>query len=375
MTGYLNAPGARRRLAAAATHAASCAASCAAVCTALLAGLAAPPAHADAAYPDKPVKFLTNFPAGGPLDILGRALGDALSKDLKQPFIVDNRPGAGGNIGADLVAKSPADGYTVLLSIDSTFTINPHLYPSMPFAAKDLKPLMIFSSSGLSFTVASSVKAKTLPEFIAQAKTEPATFGSAGNGSPGHIASEIFANATGAKTIHVPYKGNAPAVMALMGNEVQAGIVATPGVLPQVQSGKLRALAVTGRQRSPLLPQVPTVGELGLKDLEFEVLYLAMVPAATPEPVMQTLRQSLQKALAQPEVKARLAALDMVALGEVGKAAADHLDASRARSGARGRPWAARPLAPCARRAPAAGRARHRSAPRRRRSAPPSARR
>jgi tripartite-type tricarboxylate transporter receptor subunit TctC len=321
MTAHLNAFGARRRFA------------IAAACAALLAGLAAPAAQAAPAYPDKPVKFLTNFPAGGPLDILGRALGDALSKDLKQPFIIDNRPGAGGNIGADLVAKSPADGYTVLLSIDSTFTINPHLYPSMPFAPKDLKPLMIFSSSGLSFGVGASVAAKTLPDFITQAKTQAATFSSAGNGSPGHIAAEIFANATGAKITHVPYKGNAPAVLALMSNEVQAGILATPGLLPQVQSGKLRALAVTGRQRSPLLPQVPTVGELGLNDLEFEVLYLAMVPAATPEPVMQTLRQSLQKALALPELKSRLASLDMVALGEAGHAAAEHLDANRTRYG------------------------------------------
>jgi tripartite-type tricarboxylate transporter receptor subunit TctC len=305
-----------------------------AACTALALGsIATQATAADAPYPTKPVKFLTNFPAGGPIDILGRALADALQKDLKQPFIVDNRPGAGGNIGADLVAKSPADGYTVLLGIDSTFTINPHLYASMPFAAKDLKPLMIFSSSGLSFGVAPGVKAKTLPEFIAQAKAEPATFSSAGNGSPGHIAAEIFATETGAKITHVPYKGNSPAVLALMGDEVQAGILATPGLLPQVQSGKLRALAVTGKQRSPLLPQVPTVGELGLKGLEFEVLYISMVPAATPEPVMQTLRASLQKAMALPEVKARLGSLDMVPLGETGSAASEHLAASQARYG------------------------------------------
>jgi tripartite-type tricarboxylate transporter receptor subunit TctC len=305
-----------------------------AACTALALGsIATQATAADAPYPTKPVKFLTNFPAGGPIDILGRALADALQKDLKQPFIVDNRPGAGGNIGADLVAKSPADGYTVLLGIDSTFTINPHLYASMPFAAKDLKPLMIFSSSGLSFGVAPGVKAKTLPEFIGQAKAEPATFSSAGNGSPGHIAAEIFATETGAKITHVPYKGNSPAVLALMGDEVQAGILATPGLLPQVQSGKLRALAVTGKQRSPLLPQVPTVGELGLKGLEFEVLYISMVPAATPEPVMQTLRASLQKAMALPEVKARLASLDMVPLGETSSAASEHLAASQARYG------------------------------------------
>jgi tripartite-type tricarboxylate transporter receptor subunit TctC len=307
--------------------------SLASACALLAAGLCALPAHAETAYPAKPVKFVVNFPAGGPLDILGRALADALQKDLKQPFVVDNRPGAGGNIGADLVAKSPADGHTVLLSIDTTFTINPHLYASMPFQAKDLKPLMIFSSSGLTFGVGSAVDAKTLPDFVAQGKAQPATFGSAGNGSPGHIAAEIFSNATGAKITHVPYKGNAPAVTALLANEVQAGILATPGLLPQVQAGKVRPLGVTGRQRSPLLPQVPTVGELGLKDLEFEVLYLSMVPAATPEPVMQTLRRALQSALALPEIRSRLATLDMVAVGEVGSAASDRLGASTARYG------------------------------------------
>jgi tripartite-type tricarboxylate transporter receptor subunit TctC len=294
-------------------------------------GIAA--AHADTAFPAKPVRFITNFPPGGPLDILGRALAVPLNQELAQPFVVDNRPGAGGNIGADVVAKSPADGYTVLLTIDSTVTINPHMYATMPFAPKDLKPLMIFSSSGLTFGVNPSVGARSLPDFVARSKTQDFSFGSAGNGSPGHIAAEIFANETGAKITHVPYKGNAPAVLALVSNEVQAGILATPGLSPQVHAGKVKALAVTGRQRSPLLPEVPTVGELGLKSLEFEVLYMAMVPAATPEPVVQTLRKALQRALATPELKSRLASLDMVALGESGQAASDRLSAASARYG------------------------------------------
>jgi len=302
------------------------------LCTPLVAALA--PAHAQPSYPDKPVRFLTNFPAGGPLDILGRALAIPLQAQLKQPFVVDNKPGAGGNIGADTVAKSPADGYTVLLSIDTTFTINPHVYASMPFQARDLKPLMIFSSSGLAFGVSPAVSAKTLPEFIAESKKQAASFSSAGNGSPGHIAAEIFSQATGAKIMHVPYKGNAPAVTALLGGEVQAGILATPGLLPHIQAGKVRPLATTGRQRSPLLPEVPTVGELGLKKMEFEVLYLAMVPAATPQPVVDTLRKALQDALATPEVRQRLASLDMVALGESGQAAADRLEAAKSRYGA-----------------------------------------
>lgn len=296
-------------------------------------GLAAT-ARAEGAYPDKPVRFVTNFPPGGPLDILGRALAVPLQAELKQPFIVDNRPGAGGNIGADVVAKSPADGYTLLLSIDTPFTINPHVYASMPFKPGDLKPLMIFSSSGLTFGVVPDLAVKTLPEFIALARKQEMTFSSAGNGSPGHIAAEIFARETGTKIVHVPYKGNAPAVTALLGKEVQAAILATPGLAPHVQAGKVTALAVTGRQRSPVLPNVPTVAELGLAKLEFEVLYLAMVPAATPEAVLETLRGALRTALATPDVKARLASLDMIALGETGKAAADRLDAGKLRYGA-----------------------------------------
>lgn len=291
-------------------------------------------ALAQATYPDKPVKFVINFPPAGPLDILARALAASLQADLKQPFIADNRPGAGGNIGADLVAKSPADGYTVLLTIDTPFTINPHLYATMPFGTKDLKPLMIFSSSGLTVATAPTLAVKTFPEFLARAKAQDTTFSSAGNGSPGHFAAEIFASTTGAKVTHIPYKGNAPAVLALLSNEVQAAIIATPGLLPHIQSGKLKPQAVTGRQRSPLLPDVPTVGELGLKNLEFEVLYMAMVPAATPEAVADRLRASLTTALNAPELKARLAGLDMVPHGEDGKAAATHLEASKTRYGA-----------------------------------------
>ena len=296
-------------------------------------GVVAPAAVAQSAYPSRPVRLLTNFPPGGPLDILGRSLSGPLAAELKQAVVVDNRPGAGGNIGAELVAKSPADGYTVLLTIDTTFTINPHVYPSLSFV-KDLKPLMIFASSGLTFGVEPSVAATTLPAFVALAKTREFTFSSAGNGSPGHIAAEIFAHATGAKIVHVPYKGNAPAVTALLADEVKAGILATPGLLPHVQAGKVRALAVTGRRRSPLLPDVPTVAEAGFRDLEFEVLYLAMVPAATPDVVVETLRNAFRAALASPDVKARLTTLDMLVSGETGAAAAERLAASRARYGA-----------------------------------------
>ena len=289
------------------------------------------PVQAQGDYPSKPVRVIVNFTPGGPLDTLARALAESMQKELKQTFIVDNKPGAAGNLGADQVAKAAGDGYTVLVSIDSTFTINPSLYAAMPFAAKDLKPLMVLASSGLAFAVHPSVKATTLAELVTLGKAEPITFATAGSGSPGHIAAEIFSEHTGAKISPIPYKGNAPAVMALLSGEVQAGILATPGMLQHIQGGKLRALATTGVRRSPLLPQVPSVAELGLKELEFEVLYLAMVPATTPEPVLQTLRGALQSALAAPALQTRLAALDIVPLAESGAAAVKRLDANTAR--------------------------------------------
>lgn len=295
--------------------------------------LCCPLAMAQSAYPDKPVRLVTAFPAGGPIDLLGRQLAIPLQAELGQPFVVDNRPGAGGTIGADAVAKSAPDGYTVLLGIDTTFTINPHVYSKMPFAAKDLKPLMIFSSSGLTLAVNPAVPATDLKQFVEIGKGKALTLSSAGNGSPGHIASALLAKGTGVQVTHVPYKGNAPAVTAILAAEVQAGILATPGLLPQIQAGKLRALASTGSKRSPLLPGTPTVAELGLKDLQFDVLYVAMVPSATPEEIVKKLQGALQRAMATPEVKQRLVALDMSALGETGQAAADRLATESERYG------------------------------------------
>lgn len=288
---------------------------------------------AQASYPQRPVKLITNFPAGGPLDVLGRSLAEVMGRDLKQPFVVENKPGAAGNIGADFVAKTTPDGYSLLLTIDTTFTINPHLYPSMPFKPDDLKPLMVLSASGLLFGVPPTLGVKTLSDFVARSRGKTLNFASAGNGSPGHIAAELYADATGAKISHVPYKGNAPAVTALLAGEVDAAIIATPGLLPHVQAGKVQALAVTSHQRSPLLPQVPTVTELGMKDLEFEVLYLTMVPAGTPDAVTHTLQKAMTAALATPEVRSRIASLDLVALGETGPPAADRLKSMSTRYG------------------------------------------
>jgi tripartite-type tricarboxylate transporter receptor subunit TctC len=282
-------------------------------------------------FPEKPVRIVVNFPPGGPSDILARSLGDKMSAALKQPFVVENRAGAGGNVGAEAVARSAPDGYTVLFAIDTTFTVNPNLYRAMPFKPEDLKPLMLIASSGLAVGVHPSVGAASLGDFVAKGRVETITFSSGSNGSPGHVAASILQDAAGVKVNHIPYKGNTPAVMAVVSGEVQAGILATPGLLPHVQAGKVRALAVTSRKRSPLLPDVPTTVEAGVPALEVEVLYLALVPAATPAGVATTLQQALAAALAAPDVQERLRRLDLVSEGETGAVVEARLAKARER--------------------------------------------
>jgi tripartite-type tricarboxylate transporter receptor subunit TctC len=282
-------------------------------------------APAQAAYPAKPVKFVNSFPPGGPSDILGRSLADVLQNSLKQTFIVENKAGAAGNIGADFVAKSSLDGYTVLFGIDTIVTVNPHIYKSMPFKPADLKLVMIMASSGLLVGVHPSTGFKSFKDLIAAARGKGVNFSSAGSGSPGHVASAVFTEATGAKINNIFYKGNTPAVTAVLSGEVDGGVLATPGMLPHVKAGKITALAVTSRQRSPLAPEVPTVGELGLKNLEQEVFYVAMVPAATPDSVVQTLQHAFAEAFARPDIQARMKSLDMNHEGLTGDAAARRL--------------------------------------------------
>jgi tripartite-type tricarboxylate transporter receptor subunit TctC len=291
-------------------------------CAALLAGSAV---AQTAAWPSKPVKFINTFPPGGPIDILVRSVGEVLQKQYNQPFVIENKPGAGGSIGADVVAKAPADGYTVMWGIDTTFTVNPHIYKTLPYKNADLKPLVVVASSGLLVGVHPSTGYKTMKDLVAAGKTKPLNFSSGGSGSPGHLAVELFTDAAGIKLTHIPYKGNTPAVLAIVAGEVDGGVLATPGMLPQVKAGKITALAVTSRKRSGLAPEVPTVAEAGLKELENEVVYVAMVSSATPEPVVQALQKALLDALTQSEMQKRIASIDMEYEGLTGSAAAKRL--------------------------------------------------
>ncbi|MDB5753413.1 MAG: tctC [Ramlibacter sp.] len=293
---------------------------------AALLALAGAPALAQApAFPGKPIRIINNFPAGGQSDLIARSVAEALQRDLKQPVLVENRAGASGNIGADAVVRAPADGYTVLFGIDTTFTVNPHIYQGMPFKPADLRPLRVMASSGMLIGVHPETGFRNLKDLVAAGKGKGVNFSSAGSGSPGHLAAEMMADAAGVKITHVPYKGNTPAVTAVLSGEVDGGVLATPGMLPHVKAGKITALAVTSRKRSALAPEIPTVAEAGLPQLEQEVLYLAMVPAGTPEPVVQVLQQGIADALARAQVRQRLGNPDLFYEGLTGAAAAKRL--------------------------------------------------
>ena len=283
-------------------------------------------APAQGAWPTRPVRFINSFPPGGPSDIIARSIAEVLQAQFKQPFVVDNKAGASGNIGTDYVAKSPADGYTVLIGIDTTVTVNPHIYKGLSFKPADLRPLMVMASSGLLIGVHPSTGFKTLQELVAAGRAQGVSFSSAGNGSPGHLSAQLLTEAAGVRINHIPYKGNTPAVTAVLSGEVTGGALATPGMLPYVKAGKITALAVTSHQRSRLAPEIPTVAEAGLKDLEQEVLYVAWVPAATPQQVVQTLQQGFSDALGRPEVQSRLAGLDLFYEGLTGAAASKRLN-------------------------------------------------
>ncbi|WHZ12546.1 MAG: BUG/TctC family periplasmic protein [Burkholderiaceae bacterium] len=296
-------------------------------------GVAAAPAAAQSAYPRKPVTIVTGAPPGSPLDILARLIASVLDTSLGQHFIVENKPGAARNLAADYVARSRPDGYTVLFGIDSPFTVNPHLYKKMPFKPGDLKPVTILGSSGLMIGVNPKTGISTVAELAEAAKTRTLNFCSGGIGSPGHLVLAEFEQMTKTKLNHIPYSGNAPAVAAIVSGQVDGGILATAGMIPYLDNGKITALAVTSAQRSKLAPSVPTVAELGYGKLQQEVLFIATVPAATPDPVVQTLAHAFADAMTRPEVQKRIHLLDLQPNGATGADAARILNEDSERYG------------------------------------------
>lgn len=266
-------------------------------------------AAAFAAYPEKPIKVIIGFPAGGPLDQHARLLTDKLQAVLGQPLIIDYKPGAGGSVGAEAVAKSPADGYTLMLANTGVAVINGALYSKLPYnTLKDFTPIARTAMQPLALLVTPSLPVKDLHQFIDYARARPGqiNYGSAGNGGISHLVPEMFKSATGLYMVHIPYRGSAPAFTDLMGGQVQFMAESIPQAANYHKQGKVRALAVTSAKRNPALPDIPTVIEAGVKGFEVVGFYGFLAPAGTPKDVVAKLSDAFRQVLTSPEVRDRM---------------------------------------------------------------------
>jgi tripartite-type tricarboxylate transporter receptor subunit TctC len=261
-------------------------------------------------YPSRPVKMIVPFGPGTTTDIIGRVIADGLGKSLGQTVVVENRAGAGGNIGSDLVAKTSADGYTILMGTVGTHAINPGLYRKMPYdAVKDFAPIAFAGSTPTLLVVAANSPFKTLKDLQAQAaKPGGVSFASAGNGTSGHLAGELLKSRLGGEMVHVPYKEGGLAMSDVMGGTVHFMFYHPAAVMPQIRAGKLRALGVSSIKRTSAAPDVPTITEQGYGDFDLVPWFMLYAPAATPAPVLARLREAAAQAITSPEASARLAA-------------------------------------------------------------------
>jgi tripartite-type tricarboxylate transporter receptor subunit TctC len=276
-------------------------------------------------YPGKPVRIVVGAPPGSPGDFSVRLLSDKLHAILKQPVLIENRPGAGGNIAAEAVATSPPDGYTLLEFPDTLLTINPVLYRNLGFNPSDLTPLTYLATFSQMLVCHPTVKARTLGELLEIAKTQKIASASGGNGVPGHVALELLKSSTGVDFMHVPFKGPSPAAQSLLGGQVQCGFLATPVVGPHVKAGKLVGIAVSGVKRSGLAPEVPTAAEAGVAGYDATFAELLYVRRGTPQAVVDALNDAIERVLAQPDVRERLLAADLDPVGNRAAAAAARL--------------------------------------------------
>jgi tripartite-type tricarboxylate transporter receptor subunit TctC len=280
----------------------------------LLAGLlllASVGALAQDPYPSKPVRLILPFPPGGGTDLLGRLIADRLAASLGQPVVTENRGGAGGNVGAEAAARSAPDGYTIVL-VAPSIAISPTLYSRLNYdPIKDFAPIALVAQVPNVMVTHPSVPASTLAEFIAYARANPGklNFGSGGLGTSNHLAGELFNLRTGAGLVHVPYKGVNLAMNGVLAGEVHLVFIGVPVPAPHIKAGRLRGLAVLGRERSPLIPDVPTAAEAGFADFDVTTWYGILAPAGTPRPIIQRLNAELTKMMQAPEIRERLAAM------------------------------------------------------------------
>jgi tripartite-type tricarboxylate transporter receptor subunit TctC len=277
--------------------------------------LAATCGWAQGSWPDKPIRVVLPFPPGGPSDIVMRMAAEKMQVALKQNIIIDNKPGAGGNLGTADVARAAPDGTTWLWGTDTLVTVNPHVYKSLGFKVDDLQPVSIGTSFNQTLVCNPAVGVRTLGELIAKARSTPMSYASGGNGVPGHLSMELLLHMAGFEMAHVPYKGPAPATQDVLGGSVPCGLLAGPTVLPHVRAGKLVALAVSGATRSPALPDVPTMAEAGVPGYRADFTLVMFAPRGTPEAIVTRFRQAFVDALKSPDVTDKLKAGDQTAVG------------------------------------------------------------
>ena len=281
-------------------------------------GLNAVPAAADPTFPNKPIKMVVAFAAGGSTDIVARSLGVKLSEALGVPVIVDNRAGANGTIGSDLVAKATADGYTIMLGEVGSLAMAPGLYPKLPYdPIKNFAPITLVARTPLLAVVRTDSPIKSLAELIAKARANPGrlSYPSSGAGGPNHLAGELFNMQADVKTLHIPYKGGGPAAVSLVAGETDFGLLSRVTIDSQLQGGRARALAVASDQRLPNMPTVPTFAEAGLPGYTAETWFMLVAPAGTPQPIVDRLNAEVAKILPSAETKERFAAMGAIGVG------------------------------------------------------------
>lgn len=277
--------------------------------------LLAGPAAAQTAWPERALRVVLPFPPGGPSDMVMRLAAEKMQITLRQTIVIDNKPGAGGNLGSAEAARAAPDGYTWLLGTDTLVTVNPHVYKSLPFKPDDLQPVAIATQFSQTLVCHPAVGVKIVAELVAKAKATTMSYASGGNGVPGHLSMELLQSMAAFEMTHVPYKGPAAAAQDVIGGQVPCGLLAGPTVLPHVRAGKLTALAVTGSARSPTLPEVPTLAEAGIAGYEANFALVMFAPRGTPEAIVTRFRQALVEALKHPDVSAKLAASDQTVVG------------------------------------------------------------
>lgn len=286
-------------------------------CVPLALALAAGSAAAQGSYPDKPVRILVGSPPGAPSDLVARVVAQRLGDRLKQSFVVENRPGATNGLAAQQAARADADGYTLLVTPDTVVTVNPLLYKKMDFDPRaDLVPISRMVSFNQMLVCNANLKIKTVAELVSRSREKRLTYASGGQGSPGHLAAAMFMTGAGITMEHIPYKGPSPALADVMGGQVDCGFLTTPTVLPNIQAGRLTALAVSSSQPSPTAPDVPTLPQVGLSDIDASFGQYLMAPRNTPAAVIGTLERHVREVLAEPATQKKLLALDLTPIGD-----------------------------------------------------------